>query len=121
MTSNGFLWSPEVQYNTSYLIKKANVQFSLFVKYNGKVNRYSYESPEKGAQLQQINAYTLADLIVSKQFKKGFLLSLGSKNALNVTNIASTLTTGAHSSSNGISIGTGRTYFIKVDYTWNKK
>ena len=121
LVSNGFLWSPEIQYNTSYLIKKADVHISLFLKYNGKVNRYTFESTEKAAQLQKINAYSLADLVVSKKFKKGFLLTMGSKNILNVTNVASTITSGAHSTGNGLSIGTGRTYFIKVDYTWNKK
>lgn len=119
--TDGYLWSPELQYNASYLFKKPEINCNLFLKYNGKISRYAIESSENEVQLQRINPYTLVDLIVSKKIKNGFLLSLGGKNIFNITNVASTVSAGAHSSANGLSIGTGRTFFVKLDYTWNKK
>ncbi|MCC7332878.1 MAG: hypothetical protein IT232_09745 [Flavobacteriales bacterium] len=48
--------------------------------------------------------------------KKKLNLTIGCKNIFNVTNVNGSVSGGAHSSSgNSISVGTGRSFFFKLD------
>jgi outer membrane receptor for ferrienterochelin and colicins len=58
---------------------------------------------------------------LNKKIGNRWQVSAGAKNILNVTTINSTATAGAHAGGSGLAIGTGRTVFAKLAYTWKEK
>jgi outer membrane receptor for ferrienterochelin and colicins len=121
-SSKNFNWTPEIQFNTNYKFEKRRWVLSLFVKYNGAVKQVNSNLETNEQSTFKTNPYTWMDFNVIRQFKNGLTLGFGVKNLLNITNVSSTLVSGVHSQSgSGISIGTGRTYYLKMDYKWNKK
>lgn len=114
-------YNHELLYQLSYFNEKLKMSASLFVKYNGTVKRMTLNAESQTQQVQTIDPYTLADLTLSKSFNRGWQCSAGIKNMLNVTNVNATTGGGAHSGNNGLAIGTGRTGFVKLSYTWKEK
>ena len=111
-----FTYSPEAKTNLFYEWKRPNITCGVFYKYTGELPMYVLNNSGE-AYLSKIEDYHTADISLTKHFyKKRFNLTLGSKNIFNVVNISGVSTGGAHSSGgNTISVGTGRTYFIKLD------
>lgn len=109
---NRFLFYPQVQANASYEFKKINLSLNLFNKFMGK--RFDYRLNENNeAELMETQAYDLLDFTVQKGFWKNRIgIIAGVKNILNVSNIVSSQSGGAHSSGGTTAIGTGRTYFV---------
>ncbi len=119
--SNDLRFQQEIQYNIQYEWKRTGINSSLFFKYYGKITRAAKSLEDERITIQTIDPYTLADLTLNKTFKIGIDISTGVKNLFNIVNVNTTQSGGAHASSGGLSIGTGRTYFVKIGYTWRNK
>ncbi len=118
-----FSYSSELKFNTQYEFEKQNIIIALFYKYSGKLPQYIINDntgqPERG----YIDDYHTMDLSLTKYFfSKSMQIGVGAKNIFNVKNINSFSSTGAHSSGgSSIPMSMGRTYFIKLDYTFLKR
>lgn len=116
-----FTYSPEAKTNLFYEWKRPNITCGVFYKYTGELPMYVLNSSGE-AYLSKIEDYHTADISLTKHFyKKRFNLTLGSKNLFDVVNVAGVSSGGAHSSAgNTVAVGTGRTYFIKLDINLTK-
>ena len=112
-----FSYTPEVRSNVMYEFKKINLTTALFYKYTGKLPGFTVDA-NNNISPTFINEYHTADLSVSKLlWKKRINLTVGSKNLFNVKNVPAFASGSGHSSStSSVPIGTGRTYFIKLDF-----
>lgn len=111
-----FLYYPEIRFNTIYDFKNTGLSIALFYKYQGRFNNFSLNANNE-IYNTFIDAYQLLDLTLTKKiFKQKLLLSLGSKNLFNVTNVAANMSDSAHSGTSfSTPVATGRTYFLKID------
>ena len=115
-----FQWSPEVSSNIGYSFSKIGMDVNLFYKLNGRKPFYALNNSQVPVQVIQ-KGYQLADFIVNKKFKI-VTLSTGVKNIFNIDRINSSIATGGvHSSNNSRSIASGRSFFIGINFNWNKK
>lgn len=120
---NTFIYYPEVQSSAMYTLKTSNTSFACFYKYQGKLPNFSVD--ENGVVEQVISEdYHLLDLTISqKLWSDRLVLTVGSKNLLNVTQVISGTSSGtAHAtSSNSISVGSGRSYFASLKVQLSKQ
>lgn len=107
------LLSSELSSSLNWDIAKTPLRLSAYWKYNGRLPNFSLDTD--GNVVQTFTAsYHTADLtLAAKCLHKHGLFTIGGKNLFNVQTVASTVQTGAHSSSTGsVSVGTGRTFFM---------
>ena len=105
--------------NFTYTLPKINTSLTGYYKYIGETNRFlqvdgAYEN-------QTINPYSWLDFTVNKTFlDTRIALTLGVRNLLNVVDVNTNgVSTGAHSGTdNAISLGYGRSYFLKLAYSF---
>ncbi|MCB9246839.1 MAG: TonB-dependent receptor [Flavobacteriales bacterium] len=100
-----------------------NTWITLSAKYNGKQQIYVIDAENQEVTQRETRAYTLMDLQVSREFlSKRLQCSGGIKNVMNVGNIESiTAVGGAHGSESvAVPIGTGRSYFVRISYRFQK-
>ncbi|RZJ65045.1 MAG: TonB-dependent receptor, partial [Flavobacterium sp.] len=74
-------------------------------------------------QLVEIGGFSLADLMLNKNFYKYITLNAGVKNIFNVTQLSNTSTAsgGAHSTGGGaVPYSYGRSYVLGLTFNWNK-
>jgi outer membrane receptor for ferrienterochelin and colicins len=114
-----FMWSPEVNANLVYLFSKINTSINFFYKYTGKRPRYMLTTTDPvTATLGQINGYHLADLTITKNFRKYLSLTAGAKNLFNLTSINNNILSSGHDATGpGFS---GRSYFLGLNFRWSK-
>lgn len=110
-------YSPQLTSSLTFSFKKAKSDVSFFYKFSGKQpNLIINENNE----LQQdfIDPYSLFDFTANKKFwKDQIIFGLGVKNILDVTNISTTASGGAHGGSNGTRpIAPGRVFFLKLGF-----
>ena len=106
--------------NVSYEIPVVKASLTAYYKYVGKTNRFI--QVDGFFENQKINPYSWFDLTTSKQFLKNKLaITFGVRNLFDVTEInTNAVTGGVHSGTNSaISLGYGRSYFLKVAYNLN--
>ncbi len=120
-----FIWSPEVNTNLTYAIRKLDTKLSLFYKYSGPRPTYLATVNTDGqvsATLTQIAPFHWADFTITKGLGKYLTLNTGIKNLFNVTRLANTSpdTGGAHSSSGPAPVSYGRSYFLGLAFQWHK-
>jgi len=104
--------------NFTYTIPKINTSITGYYKYIGKTNRFLqvggvYEN-------QTINPYSWLDMSVNKKFLDNKInVTFGVRNLLDVVELATnSVSGGAHSGANNtISLGYGRSYFVKLGYS----
>lgn len=122
-----FVWTPEINTNIIYTIKKAGLSFALFYKFTGA--RPGYEeffntgSGKEELHLAKIASFHWADISITKSLGKWLSVSGGVKNLFNVTDLNNTSldTGGAHSAGGAQPMGYGRSYFIGLAFQWSKK
>lgn len=115
-------FSPEVLENISYRFIKQKLTLALFYKYNGKLPGFAVIDSE--LRQTSLAEYHTMDVTASKLFYKDRIgLTIGCKNVFDVTNINSTLVSGAahSSSSSSMPLSTGRNYFIKLSLSLTKE
>ncbi|MBD2752055.1 TonB-dependent receptor [Spirosoma validum] len=120
-----FLWSPEVNSNFTYVLRKIDTKLSLFYKYSGKRPTYLATVNTDGevrATLTEIAPFHWADFTITKGLGKCLTLTTGIKNLFNITRLANTSTDtgGAHSSSGPAPVSYGRSYFLGLTFQWYK-
>lgn len=124
--SKDYLWTPEINSNIIYEVKKINTSFGFFYKFIGKKPAYSYESnvPQPGYYITKTNAYNLADFTVTTKVNRFASVTAGVKNLFDVTNVNSNTvisSNAAHSTSGALAVSYGRSYFLGLNLQWNKK
>ncbi|MBL7890232.1 MAG: TonB-dependent receptor, partial [Bacteroidia bacterium] len=117
-----FSYSPEAKFNIFYEWHKLQTTLALFYKYTGEMPGYAVDENNNIIRTT-IDDYHMGDCSISKLFfNKKVAISIGAKNIFNIKNINGSVTNGAHTgNSNSITIGMGRTYFLKLDFHLNSK
>lgn len=123
--NNSFVYSTDVMSNLTYLWRKTDLNFSLYYKYNG-----AYPEVFLGANDEVLrtimSGYHTMDFSVSKWFWHNRInAQIGAKNIFNNTNIdikGDTGGGGIHSGGSGGAspVGWGRTYFVKLMFSFKK-
>jgi len=110
-----FSFSQEVAGNIQYHFRKQGIRLAGFYKYQGKLQTFAIDESDQVIQTF-ISAYQMADFTISKDLLKGRLsIATGFKNLFNVKNVAATTATGTHTTSaTNVSVGTGRTWFVRL-------
>ncbi|MVM31736.1 TonB-dependent receptor [Spirosoma sp. HMF4905] len=120
-----FVWSPEINTNLTYNLKKIGTKLSIFYKYTGRRPSYTatVTSDNKvSATLTEIAAFHWADATLTKTINKYLTFNAGVKNLFNITRLANTSTdTGsAHSTAGPVPYSYGRSYFAGLSFQWYK-
>ncbi|WP_160069999.1 TonB-dependent receptor plug domain-containing protein [Sphingobacterium bovisgrunnientis] len=122
-TVNEFSWTPEIFGELTYLLQKSKTSLNLFVKHSGKRPSYQLSNSDVNtAQLVKLDGMTIADAMINQPVLKYLIVNFGVKNLFNVTTLNSTQTvsSGAHSSSNGVSTNYGRSFVLGLTYNMTK-
>lgn len=119
-----FVWSPELSSNITFRIPKLNAEAGFFYKFTGKLPSYSIGLTSSGQTevfLTNLESYHWADLTLSKRILKLITLQGGVKNLFDVVRLNSSAEAGStHSAGGPILTGYGRSYFVAVNFQWNK-
>ncbi|MCL5246409.1 TonB-dependent receptor [Cellulophaga sp. 20_2_10] len=119
-----FLYSFQLNTSSTYQIKKWNTAVTLLLKHTGEQQNYSATGTDASGNptfsKTTTGAYNWLDASLKKSFlDKSFQVTLGARNLLDVTTVDVIRPTsgGVHSSSgNGILLGYGRSYYLKLLY-----
>jgi len=119
-----FIYSSDVTTQISYWWQLADINFSVFYKYNGAYPNLA-ENDEGQTAVVTMDAYNSLDANLSRWFfKRTFNVQLGAKNIFNNTNVntnGSGNTGGAHSGGGAsLPVNWGRTFFVRVQYNFSK-
>ncbi len=114
-----FSYSPEYRASAGYTFEKLRSTISVFYKYNGSLPVYVLND-KKELTVQSVSAYHWMDATVSTSVTGKWKVGTGVKNIFNVTNINTAVTGGVHSGNGNMPIGTGRFYFLSVNYSLEK-
>ncbi len=114
-------YSLDFNANVQYVFKKINLTASVYFKYNGKLPGYKLNNDGTITQFSN-DSYRFLDAIIRKGFfKNKFFAGAGVKNILNVTKVNAFTQGSAHSTSaDEQSVGTGRSWFLKLQYAIGK-
>lgn len=107
----------------SWLIPRSQITIAGFFKYNGPVQGFRNLGNEESPELvtTRISGYHMADVTVERSWwNQRISSSAGVKNLLNVTNVNSTGSGGAHSGGNGAAIALGRNFFLRLNIKLEK-
>jgi outer membrane receptor for ferrienterochelin and colicins len=126
LDNKDFLWSPEFTTTLSYNAPVIKTKFNLLYKYTGLKPQYVYGKDANNQQVLYIaetNAFNWADFTAVTGINKFITATAGIKNIFDVVNVNNTATaTGSiHSSAGPVMTGYGRSYFIGLNFQWNKK
>jgi outer membrane receptor for ferrienterochelin and colicins len=105
----------------SYLFARWDADASINLKYTGQRERYSQNNGS--TQKVLLAPYTLLNTSIRKRFfAKTLEVQLGARNLLNVVSVNASGGSGGHGGSGASSqlVGYGRSYFIKLQYTFRK-
>ncbi len=120
INQGSFLYTPEATFRAGYTFAKAGIGANLIYKYNGRRNFFGSNGNGEVTK-EYLEAYQNLDVTVSKKIWKERLgLEVGAKNLFDVQNITATANGGVHSSGSNVSIGTGRTYFVRMTFSITK-
>jgi len=120
--TNKYYYTNEFRSNINYEFQKIGLIASVFYKYNGRIQNYLYDINTGEIRIGFINPFSLMDITFSKSLlQKTMNVTVGSKNILDVVNVAANIPSGVHSQGgNSASIAMGRTLFISFAYTFTK-
>lgn len=124
-SSPTFMWSPEVNANLSYDIRKIGTKVNVFYKFTGKrpVYQATVRNGKPVAALAETAGFHWADATVSKSLGKFITLSAGVKNIFDVTTLNSTAgdAGSVHNAGGGnVPLSYGRSYFAGIAFQWNQ-
>ena len=124
--SKVFLWSPELNASIGYMVTKIKTKLNLFYKFTGKKPQYvtgTNASSQSVLLISETASYHLADFTSNTQINKYLGITAGVKNIFDVNNINNSAAASGsiHSAGNSIAVGYGRSYFIGLNFQWNKK
>jgi outer membrane receptor for ferrienterochelin and colicins len=121
-----FVWTPEINTNAIYVFKKIGTTFGLFYKYTGKrpgyVTGLNTTTGQEEVFLTKIASFHWADFTVTKSIFKYFSITGGVKNIFDVTDLNNANVSGsAHSAGGPVPMSFGRSYFLGLNFQWDKK
>jgi outer membrane receptor for ferrienterochelin and colicins len=124
LDDKNYLWSPEINTAVSYNVEKIKTKFSLFYKYTGEKPQYVTSNTVNPPVLYiaKIAPYQLADLTVFTTINKFISINAGVKNLFDVLDVNSTAASSGsmHSGNGALSVSYGRSYFLGLNFQWNK-
>ena len=110
--------------SVNYSLRKWNIDFSLYYKYNGEYPQIYFVGENEEPEIRFMQAYHSLDLNLSKWFwKRRLNLQLGAKNIFDNTNInlSDGQSGGIHNGGGGsVPVNWGRTYFIRFQFKFSK-
>lgn len=113
------LWSAEANLTASYSFTKIGLDLNLYYKFTGKRPRYVTSGPD--IVLSEQEGYHMTDFTVNKKLNSSLRLNVGVRNLLNVDRIRSSFIAGGIHNAGGLSVATGRSAFVSLLFSWNKK
>lgn len=121
-----FLWSPEFTATVSYNAAVLKTKFNMLYKYTGVKPQYVYGKNAGNQQVLYIAetaAFNWADFTAVTTINKFVTATAGVKNIFDVTSVNNTATASGsiHSGAGPVLVGYGRSYFIGLNFQWNKK
>ncbi len=120
-----FLWTPEINSNILVSLDKLHTKLSLFYKFTGKKPSFAFGTNSGGQDIIYVaktDAYHLADLTITTGINKNITVNGGVKNIFDVTNVNNTAqSNGIHNSGGSLAVNYGRSYFLGLNFQWNKK
>lgn len=121
-----FLWSPELTTSIGYNITPIRTTLNLFYKFTGKRPQYvtgRNASNQSVLLIAETESYHLADFTANTQLNKYIGITAGVKNIFDVTNVGNSAASSnsIHNAGAAVSIGYGRSYFVGLNFQWNKK
>ncbi len=124
--TSDFFWTPEINSNIIYEIHKLKTSVGLFYKFVGVEPNLSNDPTgrEPGLFTTKTNSYNLADVTITTNAHKNFIINAGIKNLFDVTTVSSTTVISSnlsHNKSNGLLVNYGRSYFLGLVFQFNKK
>jgi outer membrane receptor for ferrienterochelin and colicins len=124
--TSDFFWTPEVNSNITYNIKKIKTSLGLFYKFVGVAPNLSNDPTgrEQGLFPTKTSSYNLADFTITTNANKHFTLQAGIKNLFDVTSVNSNTVISSnlsHNNSNALLVNYGRSYFLGLVFQFNKK
>ena len=116
-----FKYSPEFTANVNYFFSKSKTNLSLFYKFTGTRNQYSYNTTTGDLYLGKLGSYNTADFTASQNVGKYFIVNAGIKNIFNVKTIKNTIREDYHDFADVSAnlVGYGRSYFVGVRFLFN--
>lgn len=125
-TGKRLMWTPEVNSSVTYSFIRAGATLSLYYKFNGKRGSYENVTAEDGStftHLATMGAWSNADITATKKINRYISINAGMRNLFDVKNINNTTLNGgeAHSAGNLQPMSYGRSYFIGLNFNWNKQ
>ena len=120
------LWTPEINSNITYNIDKIHTRFALFYKFTGRKPAFSFGKIDNddAILLTRTSPYHLADFTSTTDINKLLSAQVGVKNIFNVTDVENNTIAASnteHSNARSLAIGYGRSFFIAINFRWNKK
>ncbi|WP_452232756.1 TonB-dependent receptor plug domain-containing protein [Lacinutrix sp. MEBiC02595] len=124
---NDFLYALQLNTSATYAIPKWNTALTVLLKYNGEQQNYFATSTDADGNSMYTKAttegYGLLDASIKKSFfNSKFQTTLGTRNLLDVTDVAvnNSNTEGTHSAgNNNLLLGYGRSFYLKLLYNLN--
>lgn len=124
-SNDDFLYNLQLNTNLAYTLPQWDTTFSLFFKHIGEQQQFVEKTNEQGDQefvAGKTDPYSLMDVTINKSFfEDSFIVTLGARNILDVTEVDTTAFEGG--THNGpptqIPLGYGRSYFLKLAYNLN--
>lgn len=125
--SRDYTWTPEINSNITYELRKIRTSFGLFYKFVGKKPAFSYETTgvaQPGYYITETNSYNLADFTITTKINRFASVTGGVKNIFDVNNVNSNTVVSSnsgHSTAGALAVSYGRSYFLGVNLQWSKK
>lgn len=118
-----FKWSPELNTQASYHFKKAGLVANVFYKFTGKLPYYTEVLTNTGSEIRlaELKAYSWLDFTLNKKIGSMLMANAGIKNLFNLTNLNINILDEPHETGGKIPLAYGRSYFLSLVFTWNKK
>ena len=115
-----FTWSGEIKTSATFTLPSKGFSVSAYYKFTGITPRYQLGLNNE-VYLSKVDSFHWADLSMQKSIGKMFTLTAGTRNLFNITNVQGSASAGGvHTSSAGQSIGSGRSFFTSITYSFNK-
>ncbi|MBD3862943.1 TonB-dependent receptor plug domain-containing protein [Olleya marilimosa] len=118
--TSDYLWALNLQTSINYQIEKWNTNISSQLKYNGKTQGV-FNDNNGELFIGETDAYTWLNASIKSNITPKLSTTLGVRNLLDVVDINTGISAGAHSASTSTSrlIGNGRSFFLKLTYNLN--
>lgn len=124
LASSNFEYYSGFNTTATYNIRKWDMNFSLYYKYNGKYPQLYFLGVDESPEIRFMDAYNTLDMTLGKWFwKRQINLQLGAKNIFDNTNINVTGGSqgGIHTGGSGsVPVNWGRTFFVRLQFRFNK-